>query len=136
MVTNIGNDAFPWVVVANLSSSSNSNAKLIFETEVNIVNGYATFTRLGISEVSTFSISYKFKTPTGINETKFDPKEQATPEVSASLPVLSCTQYESDITVASNSYFNITIKIVDKVSKLQVENISWAVSYIKLFPNK
>lgn len=130
LITNMGNKDYPWIVVANMTSSSNPNANLINEVEVAVSQGYATFTKLGISELSTFSLSFKFKSPEGINETKFDPKEQKTPPITATLPVLSCQQYESDIIVAENTNFNITVKIIDKVSKLKVENISWAVSLI------
>lgn len=114
------------IVVANLTSSSDPNAKLLFETEVNVVAGYATFTKLGISEISTFTISYKFKTPEGVNSSKFDPKELQTPAVTSSLPVLSCKQYGNEVAVSANTPFNMTINIVDKLSEVKVENISWA----------
>ena len=128
IVDNIGNDAYPWIVVANLTSSSDPNAKLLFETEAKVVAGYATFTKLGISEISTFTISYKFKTPEGVNSSKFDPKELQTPAVTSSLPVLSCKQYGNELAIAANTPFNMTINIVDKLSEVKVDNISWAVS--------
>lgn len=130
LITNIGNDDFPWIVVANMTVSSNENATLILQTEAQVHNGYVNFTRLGVSETSTFTLSFKFKSPEGVNASEFDPKELTTPPITATLPVLSCQQSESDITVAANSNFDITVKIVDKVSKLQVENISWAVSLL------
>ena len=94
------------------------------------MNGYANFTKLGVSEISTFTISYKFKTPEGINNSKFDPKELETPAVKSNLPVLSCQQYGNEVTAAANDLFNMTINIIDKQSKVKVDNISWAVSYI------
>lgn len=129
LITNMGNDDFPWIVVANMTVSSNENATLIFQREAKVTNtGYVNFTKLGISESSTFTLSFKFKSPEGVNASEFDPKELTTSPITATLPVLSCQQFENDITAAANANFDITVKIVDKVSKLQVENISWAVS--------
>ena len=92
------------------------------------MNGYARFEKLAISDVTTFSLSYKFKTPEGVNDTKFDPGEKKTPPVSASLPELFCQQYNSDVVIGPNKKFNMIVSIVDKGSKNKIENISWAVS--------
>lgn len=133
IISNLGNENFPWVVQANLTSTSNPSATLILQTEANVVDGYATFETLGISDVTTFAITYSFKLPEGLNASRFDPKLVPTEPVSASKPLLSCKQYESDIVTDANAGFNLTVKIIDKVSKLQVENISWAVRIFVLF---
>ena len=132
LITNIGNAAFPWTVVASLSSSSNPNASLILETEATVSNGYATFTQLGVSQLATFSLSFKFKTPEGIDESKFDPKEQETAAITATLPVLSCKQYGSEITVASNTGFDMTVTIVDQISKVQIADLAAAVGSVSI----
>ena len=51
MITNTGNSKFPWIIQAKINSSSNPNVTLIFEIEVPVVNGYANFTKLGISNL-------------------------------------------------------------------------------------
>ncbi len=128
LVTNLGNKDYPWVVQANLSSSSNPNARLLFQTEAEVVDGYATFTKLGISEISTFTLTYSFKLPEGLNASKFDPKLVETAAVQAGKPLLACKQHETAVTAAENGYFNVTVVIVDSQTKNQIENISWAVS--------
>ena len=51
-----------------MNSSSNNNTKLIFQTEVAIINGFANFTQLGVSDiVDNLVISYSFKLPQGLN---------------------------------------------------------------------
>lgn len=65
----IGNDKFPWVIQATLNYTSNPSTQLIIETEANVVNGFANFTKLGISEVTeNLAISYKFKVPQGVDQ--------------------------------------------------------------------
>ena len=44
--------SIPWIIQAQISSSTNPNVELILETEVAVVNGYANFTKLGISDVA------------------------------------------------------------------------------------
>ena len=57
-----------WVIQAYLSNSTNPNANLVYQTEVTVVNGYANFTNLTISDSSnSFVISYKFLVPEGVN---------------------------------------------------------------------
>lgn len=97
LVANLGNEAHPWVVVATLSTSLNPNASLILQTEADIVNGYAAFERLGISHLTTFSLSFKFSTPTGVDGAGFDPQEQETSSITSRLPVLACQQYDNEI---------------------------------------
>ena len=128
----LGNKDFPWVVQANLSSSSNANARLLFQTEAEVVDGYAAFTKLGISEISTFSLTYSFKLPEGLNASRFDPKVVQTAPVEAGKPILACKQHETTVTAEENGYFNVTVVIVDKQTKNQIENISWAVSNLYL----
>jgi len=69
VVKNIGSVERPWVVEAYLNYSSNPDATLILETQANVVNGYANFTSLAISEVTAnFVIAYRFAVPQGVNE--------------------------------------------------------------------
>ena len=130
LVANLGNEAHPWVVVATLSTSLNPNASLILQTEADIVNGYAAFERLGISHLTTFSLSFKFSTPTGVDGAGFDPQEQETSSITSRLPVLACQQYDDEIVVSANADFSITVKIVDKISKVQVEDLNAAVGAV------
>jgi hypothetical protein len=68
VITNTGNSNFPWIIQAKINSSSNPNVSLIFETEVPVINGYANFTKLGVSNmVDNLLISYSFKLPAGLN---------------------------------------------------------------------
>ena len=65
----LGTAQYPWVIEATLNYSSNSHAHLILQTDANVVNGYAIFTTLGISEITdSFVISYKMKVPEGVNK--------------------------------------------------------------------
>lgn len=69
MASNIGNSQNPWTIQAQINSSSNSNTKLILQTQVTVVNGYANFTRLGVSDYDeNVVISYNLQTPVGVNE--------------------------------------------------------------------
>jgi hypothetical protein len=69
VVENIGSEERPWVIEAYLMYSSKPGASLILETQVNVVNGYANFSRLAISDVvSSFIIAYRFTIPQGVNE--------------------------------------------------------------------
>ena len=109
-----------------MTSSSSSTAKLMEQTEMKVVKGYAYFTKLGITEKSSFSLSFSFKTPEGVNETKFDPQVLPPVQLEAKDPILSCSQYNLDLSIEQNENFNLTVSIIDKTTKLKVENISWA----------
>ncbi len=82
--------------------------------------------------MATFSLSFKFKSPEGIDESKFDPKEQETAAVVATWPVLSCQQYEVDTLVAANTDFNMTVKIIDRASKVEIDDLMAAVGAVSL----
>jgi hypothetical protein len=65
----MGDPMKPWFLQAYINSSSNPNAQLLIETEVPVINGYANFTRLTISDtVDDLVISYQFKLPYGLNK--------------------------------------------------------------------
>ena len=89
---NVVVEEYPWTVEAKLNFSSNSAAKLVFQTQADLGNkfistksinsnkikifinklgndGYVRFTNLGLSDVTnTFVISYSFKTPEGVDK--------------------------------------------------------------------
>ena len=72
MATNVGNPVYPWLIRATIKSSSNPNTKLIIQTEAQVVDGYANFTNLSISDlVDNLVISYSFDLPTGVNSLVF-----------------------------------------------------------------
>lgn len=119
----MGNPTFPWVVVANMTSSSTASATLLNQTEMNIVDGYAQFTELGISEITEFGLSFSFKTPEGVNASKFDPQVQPPVVLKAEKPTLSCKQETSEISVEQNTNFNLEFLVVDKASKTKVSDI-------------
>ncbi len=64
----MGNSDYPWIINAHIHSTSNPNVSLIFQTQCQIVNGYANFTQLGVSDlVDNLVISYSFALPQGLN---------------------------------------------------------------------
>ena len=64
----MGNTDYPWSIQASINSSSSLNVNLILQTQVNVVNGYANFTTLGVSSVvSKLVISYNFVPTVGVN---------------------------------------------------------------------
>ena len=66
LIDNIGNSEFPWTVEAKIQSDN--NVSIIMETETNVVNGYANFTKLGVDNVSdNIRFSFSFKLPEGLN---------------------------------------------------------------------
>ena len=73
MATYLGNSQFPWYIEATLTASTNPATKLIFTTTATVVNGYATFTDLGISVADpSFTISYSIIAPEGVNKYKIN----------------------------------------------------------------
>ncbi len=133
-ITNIGSVEFPWVVEAKLTRANKNTTSLILQTEANVINGVATFTKLGVSEIdSGIVISYNFKLPEGLNASNFDTKEKVAPPISASLPVLTCDQSGAEIVADENRDFSLVLAIIDKKSKEVVENISFNVSFIIIF---
>lgn len=69
LATNIGSIRNPWTIQAQVNSSSNPNTKLILQTQASVVNGYAYFTLLGISDFDdSVIINYNFVTPLGVNQ--------------------------------------------------------------------
>jgi len=57
-----------WTIQAFLTNSTNPNATLMYQTQATVVNGYANFTNLTISDSSaSFVVSYKFLVPDGVN---------------------------------------------------------------------
>ena len=68
IATYLGNKEFPWFIQASLNYTSKSGAQLIYQTAINVVNGYANFTQLGISDkISRFVIAYRILLPQGVN---------------------------------------------------------------------
>jgi hypothetical protein len=131
VAANVGTDTHPWVIHAYLNSSSNPNASLILQTSTDVMNGYANFTNLGISDVAdSFVVAYRFDTPQGVNETMFDPGDVVTDPISSTLPKLSCMQTGEALEVDANSTFSMTISIVDKVSGLKIPDVNWNVSIV------
>ena len=131
IIDNIGNSEFPWIVEAKIAS--NNNISLIMQTELTVTNGYVSFTKLGVSDMDdNIKISFAFKTPQGVNISKFNSSEVELPPKRSSYPSLSCKQLDSEISVNENAYFNITLGIVDKKSKLVMPNINWNVNKIDI----
>ena len=129
-ITNIGSAEFPWVIEARLTQASKNTTSLILQTEANVIDGVATFTKLGVSQVdSGIVISYNFKLPEGLNASTFDAKEKEAPAISASVPVLTCGQSGAEVVADENGYFGLVLAIVDKNSKEVVRNISFNVSF-------
>ena len=59
-----------WTIQANLKSSSDPNAKLLYQISGTVNDGYVNFTNLAISSVNTnnqFSITYGFVLPDGVD---------------------------------------------------------------------
>lgn len=126
IIENIGNSEFPWIVEAKITSDN--NISLIMQTELAVTNGYVSFTRLGVSDMDdNIKISFEFKSPQGVNTSKFDTSEVVLPPKKSSYPSLSCQQLDAGIKVTENTFFNITLGIVDKKSKLLMPNINWNV---------
>ena len=68
-IPNLGNEHFSWTIVAKINSSSDSNARLIHQTEAVIDStGKAVFENLGVSSaMSNFTVEFYLKTPIGVN---------------------------------------------------------------------
>jgi len=130
-VTNIGSVEFPWIIEAKLTQANRNTTAIILQTEANVVDGVATFTKLGMSQVdSGIVISYNFKLPVGLNASTFDAKEKVAPAISASLPVLTCSQSGAELVADENGGFSLVLAIVDKNSNEVVKNISFNVSCV------
>ena len=57
-----------WVIQAYISNWTNSNVSLMYQTQATVVNGYANFTNLTVSnDTAGLAISYKFLLPPGVN---------------------------------------------------------------------
>ena len=68
LASNIGTTDYPWLIQAQINSTSNPNVSLLFQTQCQVVNGYANFTQLGVSDlVDNLVISYSFALPQGLN---------------------------------------------------------------------
>ena len=64
MITSIS-----WTIQATITSTTDPNAKLVYQTTAQVVNGYANFTNLGVSSSSSqFVIQYSFVVPDGIDQ--------------------------------------------------------------------
>lgn len=115
------------MIQAEINSSSNANAKLILETEVVVVNGYANFTKLGISDIAdSLVLNFKFKLPDGVNSSSFDPMLINSNSFKSEHPQLTCKDYSSSKAVVNeNDNFNLTISIVDKSTGIKIPNITW-----------
>ena len=42
-----------WTIQATITSTTDPNAKLVYQTQAQVVNGYANFTNLGVSSSSS-----------------------------------------------------------------------------------
>lgn len=123
------NPDHPWIIVAKFNSSTDSSAKVLFQTEATLnANGTVIFEKLGVSvAMSNFKLEYYFKEPVGINSTQFNPLNVVTNPISSSNPNLTCTVKEEDLLVDENSKFNLTVALIDTYTLIQVQNISWKV---------
>ena len=135
----MGNANFPWIVVANMTQSSSNTATLLNQTEMNIVDGYATFTKLGISEITEFGLSFSFKTPEGVDDSKFDPQVQPPVVLKSEKPTLTCLQDTNEISVEQDTQFTLDFTVVDKTTKTKVAdikklaNVAWTAK-LTLYP--
>lgn len=125
----MGTSLDPWIIQAKINSSSNSNASLIIQTEAPVVNGYANFTNLSVSDlVDTIVIGYSLKQPQGVNSSLFDPLPIRASPLNVTKPDLTCMHFESSVLTVENTNFNLSISIVDKYTKIKLANINWNVS--------
>ena len=129
MATNIGTSTNPWIVEAKINSTTNSNVSLIIQIEAPVINGYANFTNLSVSDlVDNLVIGYSLKQPLGVNGSLFDPLPIKANPLSTTKPDLTCLHADSGIKAVENTNFNLSVSIVDKYSKIKLNNINWNVS--------
>ncbi len=115
-----------WIVLATVSSSTDANARIIYQTNATVVNGYANFTNLGISSVTDqFVINYKFDVPTGVDSTYFNPLKMNATAIASTRPQFTCFSLNTGITIEQNGLFNLTFSVVDSLTSLQIPNITW-----------
>ena len=66
-IKTFGTVQYPWYIVAT-ANCKNANTTIIGETRVIYSNGSAAFTQLGFSQADSCTLSFKFETPTGLNQ--------------------------------------------------------------------
>ena len=122
-----------------MTQSSSNTATLLNQTEMNIVDGYATFTKLGFSEITEFGLSFSFKTPESVDDSKFDPQVQPPVVLKSEKPTLTCLQDTNEISVEQDTQFTLDFTVVDKTTKTKVAdikklaNVAWTAK-LTLYP--
>ena len=128
MLQHMANEEFPWIVVAELYECSSPTAKLVLQTEAKLEDdGFIRFENLSISEItSSFKISYKFKTPSGLNDTSYKPPSfNSTKTTTSTKAEFTCASYQKNMAVLKNGFFNISVSVLDKETLKPVKNLDW-----------
>lgn len=111
------------VIQANISYSANPATKLMYQTQAAVINGYANFTNLTISN-SSKSIVVTF---TSLVDFPFN---NATQPFQVSKPAFKCTSYNQSIDVLVNSSFNMSFSMIDSKTNISVPPVVWTVSIL------
>lgn len=126
-------NSLEWMIQAVLKSSSDLNARLLYQTESGVVNGYSNFTNLAItsSENEQFVIEYSFKLPEGINTSYFNPMNLNADPVTSLKSKFGCINNEDELDVVQNEYFNLTVSVIDSYSRLKIPSVAYNVQVVQ-----
>ena len=108
------------VIQAQISYSSNPAVKLIYQTQAAVIDGYAKFQNLTISNYSNSIVITYSSLPIAFNTT--------VQSIQVNRPVFKCVALNKSLTLLENSYFSLAFAIVDSVYNNSIPAIIWTVS--------
>ena len=124
----MGNDEFPWTVLAEIYESVSETVRIVGQTKAFLKDdGFVRFKNLIISEIaSNFKIRYRFLTPPGLIDSDITlPVYESSKLISSSKAEFSCVSHNDNMVVVINQLFALNVSVVDKFFGRQVQNLDW-----------
>ncbi|XP_033759141.1 fibrocystin-L-like [Pecten maximus] len=117
----VGSVISPWRVTATLEGGDNPNATLMGTVSVPVVNGIADYTDLSVSHFGdNFALRFTVTYPQNLTRFTLVTTNFTLPR----RPVVPLIHEQSDRTV-SGRLSSINVKLVDNVTKLDINDIDW-----------
>ena len=127
LLTNMGNEEFPWIIEAEIFSSDNPSARIVNQNEAQLNDtGLVIFEKMGISEIaSNIKIRYRLKPPKNFNFNYTPPYLNSSIYIASSQAEFSCHLDQINLVVEKDKKFNLSATIVDKNSFLPIKNLNF-----------
>ncbi|CAF3684556.1 unnamed protein product [Rotaria socialis] len=116
-ILKLGSDNQPWQVVGTVLGSANVS---VYGAIANYSDEQTQYSMFGVTATGSYQIQFSFITPSDVNSSFV-----ATVNLTVTNPILSAIQSDDVSVVSKNETFNMTVLIVDQISKTRIADIHW-----------